>query len=366
MAGVSDAESGMPLVGADNNNAAPADAAAPKERKADSGRVMDLIGQWKDQPDDSMLKKGVALFFKYGIQPLLCIGMVYVWIFRKLYVVYCFLPLNILQMIFSIALCFYGGHFLMSIAAIEAFRNMGGQNFMEDMKVIWQQGTLVEAASAIDDKKDDDKNGIADVEELSNKDLINRKVMVAMIAIDDPQRLQQAVGNLWSAYMAVLAVLRLEFARTIAIALGIAEMIELPVFRFVGPLVAYIVGPKLKHWVYTICNTLIKLCAMSFAWYMQTIISAFYSAIRGGRLFAGACFNIAGDRGWMDKLPDSLVTKPFDPDNSYLDECIAYPLAAAGFYTQWTYGFGLPFPQNIALLPLTIVETIIKWQVTWG
>jgi len=340
--------------------------ALPKERKDDTGRVMDLITKCADQPDDSPLKQGLACFLKYGVQPLLCIGMVYVWIFKKLYYVYTFLPMNIIQMIFAIALCFYGGHFLMSIAAIEAFRNMGGQNFLDDMAVMWAQGTLVAAASAEDDKKDDDKNGIMDVQEISNKDLINRKTKVGMMAVTEPQRLQVAVGNLWAAYMSVLAVLRLEFARTIAIALGIASMLEISLIRWMGPLVAYILGKDLNHWVYTVCSTIIKVTAMAIAWYMQTIISAFYSAIRGGRLFATALFNIFSERGWMDRMPDCLVKKPFDPDESYLDECIAYPLAAFGFYMQWEYGFALPFPQNIALFPLTCVEWIIRWQVTFS
>ena len=40
--------------------------------------------------------------------------------------------------------------------------------------------------------------------------------------------------------------------------------------------------------------------------------------------------------------------------------------AAAGFYTQLSYGFGIAFPINIILLPLTIVEWILEWQIVMG
>jgi hypothetical protein len=41
-----------------------------------------------------------------------------------------------------------------------------------------------------------------------------------MRTVKEPDKLQSAVGGLWSAYLAVLATLRLEFARVAALALG--------------------------------------------------------------------------------------------------------------------------------------------------
>lgn len=349
-----------------NENPEPAATNCAKERGNDAQRAMDYIRQLRDLPEDSPIKKGIACFLKYGVKPLLCIATVYVKIFKALYVVYTYLPMTILQMIFGITLCFFGGCYLMVLAAVEAFRNMGGQRFIDDMTVLWEQGNLVADASKKDDEVDADKNGVADVQEMSQNDYFNHKAKVAMIAVTEPQRLQMAVGNLWAAYMSVLAVLRLQFAQTIAIALGIAEMLELPIVRFVGPYLAYAMGPELNHWVHTIISTTVKITAMAVAWYMQTVISAFYSAIRGGKLFATALFQFFTDRGWLEKFPDSLVKKPFNPDESYLDEAIGYPLAAIGFYVQYTYDFGLHFPLNLILFPLTCIEWIIRWQVTWG
>ena len=50
--------------------------------------------------------------------------------------------------------------------------------------------------------------------------MAQRKAFVFLRAIKQPDKLQTAVGSLWAAYIAVLATLKLEFARTTAFALG--------------------------------------------------------------------------------------------------------------------------------------------------
>ena len=66
------------------------------------------------------------------------------------------------------------------------------------------------------------------------------------------------------------------------------------------------------------------------------VVSAFYSALRGGKLFASALFSFLDDRGWLARLP--CVAKPFEPDDSNLDEIVGYVLAAAGFVFQLQAG----------------------------
>jgi len=79
----------------------------------------------------------------------------------------------------------------------------------------------------------------------------------------------------------------------------------------------------------------------------------------------GLC-DLVVEQGWqeyVEKLPG--VAAPFDPDTTYLDEAILYPVAALGFSYQLLVGFTLPFPLNLLLLPLTIVEWILRWQITF-
>merc|ERR1719341_1084298 len=102
-------------------------------------------------------------------------------------------------------------------------------------------------------------------------------------------------------------------------------------------------GPDLNHWVPTMIDTALKVFAVVIASYIQAFISAFYSALKGGKIFSEAVLNIFTERGWMEKVPDWMATKPFDPDKSYLDEFLAYPVAVAGVYLQVTNGFSIIF-----------------------
>ena len=103
------------------------------------------------------------------------------------------------------------------------------------------------------------------MDELTPQELATRKLGLAMRTVKEPEKLQSAVGGLWSAYLAftltltltltlsptlsptptptltptlrrsaylaVLATLRLEFARVAALALGIAEMLKMRMLK---------------------------------------------------------------------------------------------------------------------------------------
>ena len=97
------------------------------------------------------------------------------------------------------------------------------------------------------------------------------------------------------------------------------------------------------------------------------IISAVYSGLRGGKMVGVALCELVVERGWaehVEKLPG--VAAPFNAETSYLDEGVGYALAAVGIFWQLSTGFSPPFPLNLVLLPLSIVEWILRWQVTMG
>ena len=265
----------------------------------------------------------------------------------KAYEIYEKAPKNVIQMCFGVALCFFGGTYVASIAAIEAFRQLGWQTVQSNLVVVYEQAQVVLAANEADDKKDDDGDGIADVNQIEASALAKRKITVAMTAVTEPQRLQVACGALFAAYLAVLATLRLEFARTTAFALGIVEMAKFPIVRTLAPLVAVSIGPDLAHWTQTLVETTLTFFAIVFAWILQVrdlpttppfshipspsltfphlpspsltlarlrspslpsssllqmIISAFYSGLRGGRLFADALIAYLEEKDLMSKV----------------------------------------------------------------
>lgn len=52
-----------------------------------------------------------------------------------------------------------------------------------------------------------------------------------------------------------------------------------------------------------------------------------------------------------------------DHEESMLDEAIGYALAALGVFFQVSMRFALPFPLNILLLPLTMLDKLLMWMV---
>ena len=67
----------------------------------------------------------------------------------------------------GIVLCFFGGSFLTLIAAVEAYRMCGYQTSLDAINSIKEDMDVFLEASKKDDAKDEDGNGIADVNEIS-------------------------------------------------------------------------------------------------------------------------------------------------------------------------------------------------------
>ena len=100
-------------------------------------------------------------------------------------------------------------------------------------------------------------------------------------------------------------------------------------------------------------NYACKLVAVSIAWTLQRIISAFHSAVRGGQ--------IAGDALVVMLKNAGVLTH--GPHDSFADEVVGYLLAFFGLATQIKHAFSLPFPFNLLLLPVSFVEVGLRWCV---
>jgi len=336
-----------------------------KEKSSDADRITKIISAVGSKVNPELA--GCLTKARPAITAVIRVIMMAWPLYRKAYSflyfqVYKRIPANVLPMVFGVCLCFFGGTYVASIAAIEAFRQLGWQKVHADLVIIADQAKLVNEASKEDDLVDDDNDGVADVDQMAAAELAQHKLEVAMKTVSEPERLQNAFGNLFVAYLAVLATLRLEFARTTAFALGIVEMVRVTAIRALLPMVTAALGEDLAHWSKTLIESSLTFFSVIIAWWIQTIISAFYSGLRGGKMFADGLVAILNDKNLIQHVP--LIAQPFDPDESYLDEVVGYTVAALGFAFQLFNGFALPFPLNIVFLPLTIVEFFLKLQIS--
>ena len=79
-----------------------------------------------------------------------------------------------------------------------------------------------------------DNDGTPDVLQVSSAELFKRKMLLILRTVD-PHRVGGAVAALNAGFLAILATLKLQFAKTVTLGNSIAEMIETPVDRYLVP-----------------------------------------------------------------------------------------------------------------------------------
>ena len=183
---------------------------------------------------------------------------------------------------------------------------------------------------------------------------VSRKLAVYAMAVKDPERLSAAVGGLYTAWLAVQGVLRLEFAKTITLGVSIAEMATPALNRLGVPVLAHVVPPPYHHWIPMILKSTARAIGVAFAWRLQVVVSAVHLAMCGGLLFARSLLRWAIKRRLLSTREE----------DTYADEVVGYAVAALGFYVQLSCGFETPFPLSLVMMPFNGVEWYIRYTIT--
>jgi len=272
---------------------------------------------------------------------------------QLVYAAWCLLPLDIMYIVTGLVICFFGGMYPTTMAALEAWRQCGGKQALQNLSDLKDQFVRVLEASEQDDKKDDDNDGIADVEQISSKELVVRKLKIAVTAAD-PELIDGALQGVYAGWIGVVAVLKVDFAKTIALGAAIGDFLYKTVSNPLGTILVHLLPNEYHKWVPTLIGYACKSAAIAVAWKVQRVISTFHSAIRGGLMAA---------RGFLEWLHKKGVIS-IKPDESYVDELLGWALAAAGFYFQYKMGFAPPWFVSLLLWPLQFMETYIVWTIS--
>jgi len=275
--------------------------------------------------------------------------------FTAAYNFYQVVPTHIVSAVYGLGLCFFGGSFPLAIAACETFRISGGDRVMACCNDLWLDFLAVREANEIDNKKDDDNDGIADVDQVSKKELLTRKVGMVLKAVN-PDRIMTALGGLAQACSGVLVILKMKFARTISLAVSISDCMRKPARLLLAPPLARLVPPEYSHWIAPMLDLTCKTIALSIAWFISRVISATHSATLGGLMAARHMMKFATTRGFIE----------LDEQDTMLDEIAGWSLAAAGLYFQLSHYMQLPFPLSVVFFPVSLLETFLQWVVTYS
>lgn len=298
------------------------------------------------------IAKPVIQFLMILIPPLIYYSKLAYEYFTKL-------PQNALFFLYGFVFCFFGGTFPVLFAAIQAAEHTGRKAVLFALSDLANEAIVILEESKKDDDKDEDKDGKRDVDQISNAEYMTRKTKLVLAKMN-PEKVDQAISSIYKVWLAVAAVLSIEFARTISMAMAIADFLHKPIHHFVAPTVKLAVPDQYHKWVPVILGWMAKLMAMTIAFTIQSVISGFASALKGGLMMAQATYQFLVAH--KIKL-GGLITSP-DHNDSNLDEALSYIFAAMGFYFQVRCGFSLPFPLNVVLFPFQLVEHWIRWSIT--
>lgn len=261
-------------------------------------------------------------------------------------------PEDLLCVVFGLFMCFFGGEFPALIVAVEAYRQIGFAPTWRALTLLAADADAVREAMRDDDAKDADGDGVADVEQIGAGALVERKVLLFLRA-SDPATTTEAIAAISTGFLAVTASLKVSFARAITLGGAIGDVLNKPALRYLRPLLKKCVDEDYHKWIAPAITYTTKSIAITIAWTIQRVISAFHSAIRGGQLAGKGVVRYLHKYGMISA----------DEDDTYADEIAGYLLAFAGLATQVGMGFRLPFPLNVLMLPFTLVEYAIVWII---
>jgi hypothetical protein len=260
------------------------------------------------------------------------------------------------QMLFGFVLVFFGGTYITTIAAWEAFKMCGYDKTRACLTELYKSYLVAKEASDKDDLKDDDGDGIADVKQIDAKALVQRKVVLLMKTLD-PDEVSDAIAGIWGGFMGVVAVLRIQFAQAVTLGSALGNTLTDMSKTTVQPQLESLVDPEYKKWVGPVLRYGIKSAAVTIAFFIQRVMSSFHSATRGSyMLLKGASHQLTALGKPVPKILDEK-----DPMFKY----VATGLAVVGFVLQLYMGFGVPFPLNLLLLPVTALEHFLMMFVSY-
>lgn len=263
------------------------------------------------------------------------------------------MPENVMYASLGFAVCFFGGIFPATIAAVEAWQLCGGAEARKCLVTLYQEAKKVQVANAEDEKKDSNEQKQVP-KEIPAQELLMRKAQLVLRTVE-PEAISLGVVGLYTGWIAVLAVLRHKFARTVTLGERIGAALYEPMRRL-EPALMDVTPEEYRKWVPVGLRWACKIFAMTVAWWIQRVISAIHSAIKGGLMFGRYVVAFLHER--------KIVT--FTPEQAYLDEAIGWGIAFVGLLFQISWGFDLPFPLNIILLPVRLLEGFIMWSMASG
>lgn len=167
---------------------------------------------------------------------------------KKVHALYVKLPANELNFLLGCVFCFFGGLYPVLFAAAMAAEYGGRQTIFKALGDLANEAIVIIDQSQKDDEKDENKDGVKDVEQITSKEFVQRKTLLVLQKMN-PEKVDTAISEMYKVWLSVAAVLSIQFARTISFAMAIADFLKKPVSRYLAPTVQSAIPDQYDRWV---------------------------------------------------------------------------------------------------------------------
>merc|ERR550525_2168411 len=280
-----------------------------------------------------------------------------------------------IQLIFGAVLLLFGGTFAMTIACYMAVRLSGWDTIKKSWGILMENYREGKESFENDPKarKFFDKDGdgrisgdeVAEAAQLLLKGTKEEKKLILMnlrcvfVAID-PNEVMNGMGGLWQTAIAVLATLRSQFAKDVALGVSMGEMMSSHAGKYLKPAVRKWFSEDLKQWGDFLIDGGCRFIGISIALMLVRVVSAFHSAVLGGRMIARYVLKFLSNAQNVPHTNGGGGVQGIEVESTTLFMAVNYGLALLGFYWQLSQGFGLnSIFLRFILLPFTICEMVL-------
>lgn len=265
-------------------------------------------------------------------------------------------PTELLYVLVGFGMVYFGGTFMTLIAAFEAYRISAWEETARQINILRHNFNIAWDASREDDKIDDDKDGIPDVQQIESSELIQRKLKILLTSVD-PMQVSSALTGIYVGFLAVVATLRSRFAMAITLGASLGDTLHDFIYPVVNPVAKRVVPEDYHKWIPVVITYSTKAAGVMVAWFIERLITSVHSSIKGAFILVPAVFHFLKVNGWCAK--DFEWTGCFHGQAKLF--CLA--IAASGLYLQITHAFQLPFPMSFFMFPFTLAEHFLMFVI---
>lgn len=162
------------------------------------------------------------------------------------------------------------------------------------------------------------------------------------------EELNEAAHTLAGVIFPVAAALLIPMVRTLTISRSIASMIH--AYIPLEDKVVEALPPQWRKFSSVIAAASVYVASLSVAMVLSTVIVTIDCALRGSQMFVRHLLRRAHMHNMLTSVTDATKAAQY----------MAMGMATLGFLWQMAHGSGLPFPLNLLLLPLTIMESVLR------